>query len=77
MHLLTPDPLPLIERGLAVFSLPRGGRLPAGPGWQADCLRTTEDVRKQWRPGDNIGIGCWANQLVVLDPMWTTAGTAG
>lgn len=63
----SPDPMPLIERGLAVFPLPPGGRCPAGPGWQSDALRTVEEVRERWRPGENIGVGCWANRLVVLD----------
>ncbi|MEV1003330.1 bifunctional DNA primase/polymerase [Nonomuraea sp. NPDC050202] len=67
MHLLTPDPLPLVELGIAVFPLLPGGRLPARPGWQRDCLRTPGEVAERWPRGANLGIGCWANQLVILD----------
>ncbi|MFF4777587.1 bifunctional DNA primase/polymerase [Microtetraspora fusca] len=62
-----PDPLALIARGLAVFPLPPGSRGPGRPGWQRECLRTEEEVRRLWRLGDNIGIACWVNQLVGLD----------
>jgi Bifunctional DNA primase/polymerase, N-terminal len=68
VHLLrTPDPLPLIAFGLAVFPLPPGGRMPGRRGWARDCLRTADEVRARWRPGDNIGVGCWASRLVGLD----------
>lgn len=61
-----PGPMVAIKRGLAVFAIPPGGRRPAGPGWQRNVLRTAADLRS-WQAGDNIGIGCWANQLLVLD----------
>jgi hypothetical protein len=62
-----PDPLAVVERGLAVFALPPGGRRPTGPGWQARCSRDPDLVRRQWRPGDNIGVGCRSSNLVGLD----------
>jgi hypothetical protein len=55
-----------IERGLAVFALPPGGRRPQ-PGWQQ---RTTSDpavIRREWVPGDNVGIGCRASGIVGID----------
>ncbi|MDI3390023.1 bifunctional DNA primase/polymerase [Streptomyces sp. B-S-A8] len=56
----------LTARGLVVFPLPPGGRLPAGR-WQAHCLATPDQVRQRWRDGDNIGVACRASNLVGLD----------
>jgi hypothetical protein len=62
-----PDPLVAVERGLAVFPIPPGGNRPASRDWQRRALRHVDDVRREWRPGDNIGIGCWASGVVGLD----------
>lgn len=51
-------------RGLAVFPLPPGGR-HAPPGWQAAATRTPDLAA--WPPGANIGVGCRASRVVVLD----------
>lgn len=64
---LLPDPLVCVERGLAVFALPPGGRRPATRTWQREACRDAEKVRRHWRAGDNIGIGCWASAVVGLD----------
>lgn len=50
-----------------MFPLPPGGRAPDRRGWQRHGLHTEDEVRKAWRPGDNIGVGCWLNQIVGLD----------
>lgn len=63
---LTPDPAPALARGLAVFGLPPGGRL-APPGWPGQCITSAAGLAAQWRPGDNIGIGCRASGIVGLD----------
>lgn len=63
---LVPDPVAVLERGLAVFALPPGGRRPA-PGWHGRCLADPQLVRRTWRAGDNIGVGCRASSLVGLD----------
>lgn len=58
------DPLLPLRLGLAVF--PLHGRSPAAPGWAHSATRDPEAVRG-WPPGCNAGIGCRANNLVVLD----------
>ncbi|MGW4476826.1 bifunctional DNA primase/polymerase [Nonomuraea sp. NPDC004354] len=64
-----PDPLVIVERGLAVFPLPRGGRVPARAlkNWPNRCVSDPAVIRRCWRPGDNIGVGCKANGLLVVD----------
>lgn len=61
-----PDPAGLLARGLAVIALPPGGRRP-GPGWHTAHLAEAQLLREHWRPGDNIGVPCRPNRLVVLD----------
>jgi hypothetical protein len=61
-----PDPAALIGRGLAVFPLRPAGRR-AAPGWQDRCTSDPELVYRRWRPGDNIGAGCRASNVVGLD----------
>lgn len=56
----------LALRGLAVFSLPPGGRRPE-PGWSSRCRTDPGLVRQLWREGDNIGVGCRASHIVGLD----------
>lgn len=62
-----PDPLLAVERGMAVFPIPAGGTRPAIRGWQRSALCDVEQVRRRWRPGDNVGIGCWKSGVVGLD----------
>lgn len=61
-----PDPTALLARGLAVFPIPAGSKRP-GPGWHDAQFRDGFRLKANWRPGDNIGVGCRANGLVVLD----------
>ncbi|MEV4415436.1 bifunctional DNA primase/polymerase [Catellatospora sp. NPDC049609] len=53
----------LLARGLAVFPIPAGSKLAPG-GWQA---RASADPHQSWPQGSNIGVGCRASNLVVLD----------
>lgn len=61
----SPDPAAVLSRGLAVFPIPAG--LKHTPGWQDTSIADAEQLRRLWRDGDNIGIGCRDNGLVVLD----------
>lgn len=61
-----PDPLIALGFGLAVFPIPPGARRP-DVGWQQACLADPAAVTASWRAGDNIGIGCRASGIVVLD----------
>jgi hypothetical protein len=61
-----PDPAVAISRGLAVFALPPGGRTPSH-GWQTRCISDIADLAQQWRPGDNVGVGCRASNVVGID----------
>ncbi|GAA1982979.1 hypothetical protein GCM10009754_70020 [Amycolatopsis minnesotensis] len=61
-----PDPAVALARGLAVFALPPGGRRPE-PGWQQAATAEAEVVLAAWRPGDNIGVGCRASNVVGID----------
>ncbi len=61
-----PDPAVDLGYGLAVFALPALGRMPA-PGWQDRCLADPAAVAACWRAGDNVGVGCRASNVVVLD----------
>lgn len=61
-----PDPGAAIARGLAVFPLPPGGKI-AGPGWHSRIVADVAELTHVWRPGDNIGIGCCASQVVGID----------
>lgn len=61
-----PDPAGLLALGLAVFPLPPGGKRPE-PGWHDAQIRDARQLAERWRPGDNIGVGCRANGIVVLD----------
>jgi hypothetical protein len=61
-------PDPLLARGAGVGGVPDPrGRHPAGRGWQRSALCDVEQVRRRWRPGDNVGIGCWKSGVVGLD----------
>lgn len=62
---MSPDPLPLIERGLAVFALSPGGRTPAA-GWLHRCITTPAQL-DSWPAGANIGVSCRASGVIGLD----------
>ncbi|MET8704174.1 bifunctional DNA primase/polymerase [Kitasatospora sp. NPDC004723] len=57
----------LAGRGLAVFALPPGGRRPATGAWSTRCWTDPDEVRRRWREGDNIGVGCRASSVLGLD----------
>jgi Bifunctional DNA primase/polymerase, N-terminal len=61
-----PDPLAAAALGLAVFGLPPGSKR-AAPGWHDQCTADPAAIAARWRPGDNIGIGCRASGIAVLD----------
>jgi len=67
MERFTPDPLAVVERGLAVFPLPPGGRKPVIKDWPNRCVTDPDTIARYWRPGDNIGIGCKASRIVGID----------
>ncbi|SCL12951.1 Bifunctional DNA primase/polymerase, N-terminal [Micromonospora nigra] len=52
-----------LARGLAVFPIPAGAR-KAPPGWQALVSR---DPGPAWPIDSNVGVGCRASGIVVLD----------
>ncbi|MFJ2589719.1 bifunctional DNA primase/polymerase [Streptomyces sp. NPDC087538] len=55
----------LVRRGLAVFPLPVGGRVPE-PGWQRQATLLPERL-PDLLAGRGVGIGCRASNVVVLD----------
>ncbi|WP_370973653.1 bifunctional DNA primase/polymerase [Amycolatopsis sp. cg9] len=73
--LAAPDPAALIERGLAVFPLPPGGKA-APKGWQHTVTRDLRQVRATWPAGSNIGIACRASNIVGIDLDRHTGGGA-
>ncbi|MEU4507589.1 bifunctional DNA primase/polymerase [Streptomyces sp. NPDC024089] len=54
-----------VDRGLAVFPLPIGGRVPE-PGWQRQATLLPERL-PELLAGRGVGIGCRASNTVVLD----------
>jgi len=52
-------------RGLALFPLPPGARLPT-PGWQRQCTTDPGKVARLAALG-NLGVGCRASDVVALD----------
>jgi hypothetical protein len=52
-------------RGLALFPLPPGGRVPR-PGWQRQCTART-DLAAVMAAAGNVGVGCRASGAVALD----------
>jgi hypothetical protein len=58
--------LAAVDRGLAVFALPPGGRLPA-PGWRDRCTTDPIAVQTMWAAGHNIGVGRRASDVIGLD----------
>jgi hypothetical protein len=55
-----------VDRGLAVFALPPSGRRPE-PGWHQRCTTDPSAVTRMWAAGHNVGVGCRASDVVVLD----------
>jgi hypothetical protein len=55
-----------IGRGLAVFPLIPSGRYPAREDWRAHTVTDPHGLAA-WPAGANIGIGCRASDVVVLD----------
>lgn len=55
-----------VRRGLAVFPLPAGGRVPE-PGWQRWATRDEAALPELLSDGRNVGISCRASGVVVLD----------
>ncbi|MFD8822097.1 bifunctional DNA primase/polymerase [Streptomyces sp. NPDC059605] len=54
-----------VDRGLAVFALPIGGRVPE-PGWQRQATLLPERL-PELLAGRGVGIGCRASNVVALD----------
>ncbi len=52
-------------RGLAMFGIPPGARIPA-PGWQNACTTDTDEIVRLAAAG-NLGVGCRASDVVGLD----------
>jgi hypothetical protein len=63
---MTPDPLAVAVLGLAVFPLPPGSK-HAEPGWHARCTADPAVIAAGWPPGANIGVGCRASGVAVVD----------
>ncbi|MEU8967062.1 bifunctional DNA primase/polymerase [Streptomyces sp. NPDC048491] len=53
-------------RGLALFPLPAGGRVPA-PGWHEAATTDPAALVQLLADGANVGVGCRASGVVVLD----------
>ncbi|MFI6909748.1 bifunctional DNA primase/polymerase [Nonomuraea sp. NPDC050394] len=62
-----PDPLAAAARGLAVFALQPGSKLVYAPGWQQAAITDPDVLAKTWRPGDNVGVGCWKSTVLGID----------
>lgn len=54
------------QYGLALFPLPEGSKA-AEPGWQQQCTRDIDEATAWLHAGHNVGIGCRASNVVVLD----------
>ncbi|MGI5293293.1 bifunctional DNA primase/polymerase [Nonomuraea polychroma] len=57
----------IVARGLAVFPLPPGGKVPVIKNWPDRCVSDPAIIARCWRNGDNIGVGCKANGLLGID----------
>jgi Bifunctional DNA primase/polymerase, N-terminal len=60
------DVVAMLTRGLALFDLPRGERRPT-PGWQQRCTSSLQQVTAWVHAGDNLGVGCRASNVAVID----------
>jgi hypothetical protein len=65
MRVITTDPRAALALGLAVF--PLDGRTPARPDWARAATADPAAVLLSWPAGVNVGVGCRASDLVVLD----------
>ncbi|MDT9686416.1 bifunctional DNA primase/polymerase [Streptomyces sp. TRM76323] len=54
------------SRGLALFHLPAGGRVPA-PGWHEEATTDPAALVQLLADGANVGVGCRASRVVALD----------
>jgi hypothetical protein len=66
-RLVSSDPFAVAARGLAVFGLEPGSKVVRGPGWQHAATSDPDVLASTWRPGDNIGVGCWKSQVLGVD----------
>lgn len=64
---MIPDPFEAVAYGLAVFGLPPGSKHVAEPGWQHAATSDPDVLAATWRPGDNIGVGCWRSRVLGVD----------
>nr|BFD87282.1 hypothetical protein StreXyl84_66830 [Streptomyces sp. Xyl84] len=55
-----------MDRGLALFPLPAGSRVPA-PGWQQRTTLDQAQLPQLLAGGGNVGVGCRASRAVALD----------
>jgi len=62
-----PDPYAVAALGLAVFPLAQGGKGVLGPGWQRAATTDPDVIAATWRPGDNVGVGCWRSNVLGVD----------
>ncbi|MFH9426429.1 bifunctional DNA primase/polymerase [Streptomyces sp. NPDC017529] len=55
-----------MDRGLALFPIPAGGRVPT-PGWQQRATSNPAALVQLLDGGANVGVGCRASRVVALD----------
>lgn len=67
MSRFNPDPLAVVERGLAVFPLPPRGRVPTLKDWPNRCISDPEVILKHWPDNSNIGVGMLASNAIGID----------
>lgn len=60
------DAVAVVRRGLAVFPIPVGGRVPP-PGWQQLATVNEAALPELLADGRNVGIACRASNVVGLD----------
>jgi hypothetical protein len=61
------DPWVALIHDLAVFALPAGAKAPPPPDWQSLCTHDIVDLATNWKSPQNLGVGCRANRLFVID----------
>jgi len=62
-----PDPLAVVERGLAVAPIPPGGRVPALKDWPNRCTSDRDVILQHWPNGSNICVGMRGSNAVGID----------
>lgn len=55
-----------MDRGLALFPIPAGGRVPA-PGWQGQATLDPAALVQLLDGGANVGVSCRASHVLALD----------